>query len=285
LPNSSVIAVIFDFDDTLVPDSTSELLRQYGIDTNAFWKKAQKLVSTGYDPTLAYLKLILDNIGKEEPLGLLKRADLKKFGAKLDPTFYSGIPALFRDLKKIVGKFEDISIEFYIISGGIQDIVEGSKTVGRYFNGVYACGLTGDSPNGILKNITRCVTFTEKTRYVYEINKGLKPSQTKKNPHLVNQFVETKDRRVPFENMIYIGDGLTDIPCFSMIRHFKGLAFGVFNPEDENSAKKTLREFLKPNRVMSMHAPKYGPKEELGSLLRTAVAERCARIEIERQSV
>lgn len=283
-PNSSVIAVIFDFDDTLLPDSSSALLRRYGIDTDMFWKDAQKLVSSGYDQTLAYLKLFLDNIGEEKPLGLLKSSDLQEFGSTLDSTFYSGIPAIFKDLRKIVvEKFEDIGIEFYIISGGIQDIIEGSKTVGEHFNEVYACRLSGDSPKGLLKNIMRCVTFTEKTRYVFEINKGLKPSRTIKNPNLVNRSIKLENRRIPFENMIYIGDGYTDIPCFSLISHFGGLAFGVFNPEDENSAKRTLQEFLKPDRVISMHAPKYGRKEELGSLLRTAVAQRCAKIQLERE--
>ena len=285
MPNSQIIAVIFDFDDTLVPDSTTGLLKKYGVDTDSFWSRdVKKLVSSGYDQSLAYLKLMMDKIGEGKDLGLLTRSDLIKFGASLDSTFYPGIPRLFADLKKIVDKYQDIQIEFYVISGGIQDIIEGSKIAKDNFQGIYASRLCGDSEGGVLRNIMRCITFTEKTRYVYEINKGFRPEQTLKNPNLVNQAVEQTERRIPFKNMIYIGDGLTDIPCFSLIDHFGGLTFGVFNPEDENSAKKVVRDFLQPHRVKSINAPKYGPKDDLGALLRTAVASRCTRIQLDRES-
>ncbi len=127
----------------------------------------------------------------------------------------------------------------------------------------------------------RCVTFTEKTRFLFEINKGLDPRKTHRNPFLVNRDIPTEKRRVPFKNMIYIGDGLTDIPCFSLVKKQGGTAFGVFNPGEKKSAKRALLEFLKPDRVISMHAPRYRAKDELGSLLRAAVATRCSKISLE----
>lgn len=83
---------------------------------------------------------------------------------------------------------------------------------------------------GPLKYIKRCITFTEKTRYLFEINKRIDPNESKSNPYLMNISFPDAQRRIPFANMIYVGDGITDIPCFSMVQKFKGLAFGVFVP-------------------------------------------------------
>lgn len=174
-----------------------------------------------------------------------------------------------------------VDVEFYVVSGGLLEVVEGSRTITRYFRGVYASQLAPDTPDGVLKYVKRCVTFTEKTRYLFEINKGLDAKQTRKNPFLVNKDIPLSRRPIPFKNMIYVGDGLTDIPCFSLVQNFGGTAFGVFEPTKRKSAKRALIEFLRPKRVMSMHAPKYRETDELGSLLRQAVLTRCSNIRLE----
>jgi len=288
LPMSSqheLIAVIFDFDDTLMPDSTTALLASRGIDVDHFWSiEAKQLVERGFDPTLAYLQLILDGIGQGKRLGKLTRRDLGNFGRSLDTEYYEGLPRLFPDLRKDVSKFPGIEVEFYIISGGILDVIKGSKIVEKHFNGVYACELDEDPETKLLRRIKRCVTFTEKTRYLFEINKGLAPTQTATNPYLVNKDVPELSRRIPFRNMIYVGDGLTDVPCFSLIKKCGGTPFGVFHPSKGHSAKRAFLEFLKTDRVVSCHAPKYRRADELGSLLRAAVLARCSQIDVERQA-
>ena len=277
------LAVIFDFDDTLVPDSTSRLLESHGIDAKKFWlEDVKSLVEQGYDPTLAYLTLILENVGEDKPFGLLTEESLRAFGRTLDTHYYPGVPTLFRDLRQIVKKHEGISIEFYIISGGLQAVIEGSKRVQANIAGVYGCLLAEDSNNGVLRMVRRCVTFTEKTRYLFEINKGLDPSETLKNPYLVNSYVPEENRPVPFENMIYVGDGFTDIPCFSLVKKMGGMVFGVFHPAGEESAKEALQKLLKPDRVVTMNTPEYGKNGGLGAFLRGAVAGRCFEIEVSR---
>ena len=84
--------------------------------------------------------------------------------------------------------------------------------------------------------------------------------------------------------MIYVGDGVTDIPCFSLLQKFKGLAFGVFDPAKKDKAKQALEEFLQPRRVTSMHAPRFTPDSELGAMLRTAIANRCLAIQLQRKA-
>lgn len=281
----AIVAMVFDFDDTLVPDSTTGLLSQKGVDTETFWSRdVRALVESGYDPATAYLNLLLRNIGDGKALGPLADADLRAFGETLDKHYYEGLPDFFNDLRRQVSDtFSDIQVEFYIVSGGLQKIIEGSKIVQTYFKAVYGSQLAGDTDNGVLKYIKRCVTFTEKTRYLFEIHKGLDPKDTRRNPFLVNTFRPPNKRPVPFSNMIYVGDGLTDIPCFSLVKSQKGMAFGVFDPAQEKKAKQALQDFLKPDRVISMHAPRYRKTDELGALLRAAVANRCSLIQLERE--
>ncbi|MFI5450258.1 MAG: hypothetical protein ACHQ03_10910 [Candidatus Bathyarchaeia archaeon] len=288
----TVIAVIFDFDDTIVPDSTTELLRNHGINPDDFWlKEVRALIDSGYDPTHAYLKHLLDLVGKDRPLGQLTNDELRKFGSSMDAKLFPGVSGLFDDLRVIVQNYRDVSIEFYVVSGGLQDVVEGSPTIKKNFTGLYGCQLAGDTPDDVLKYVKRAITFTEKTRYVFEINKGIKPTQVTEKPYLVNTFKDHPQRRIRFCNMIYIGDGLTDIPCFSLIRNGAndplggGITFAVFDPTKEKSAKQALQDYLIPGRVTSAHAPNYTKDRELGSFIRTAVATMCTRINLRAEEV
>jgi hypothetical protein len=276
---SHVVAIVFDFDDTLVPDSTSSLLREYGVDPARFWKEeAGGLVARGYDPTLAFLNAFLDYTQPGRALDGLTNAKLRAFGATLDAQFHRGLPALFDDLNAIVAPFDGIAIEYYIISGGLKAVIEGSAIVGRYFTAVYGCELDEAGTPPVLARIKRSINFTEKTRYLFEINKGIDPRKAGVKPFLVNLDVPAARRRVQLSNMIYVGDGLTDIPCFSLLKRHGGTCFGVFDPTDQGKAKRALIQFLKTDRVISMHSPRYEPDQDLGSLLRAAVANLCSRI-------
>lgn len=273
-----VIAMMFDFDDTLLPDSTSALLQEYGLDPTEFWNvRAKGLVDQGYDPPLAYLNLLLQDVGIGKPLGELTNDKLRAFGTSLDDRWFSGLPQFFDDLRSQVAQYRDVSIEFYIISGGLQPVIEGSSHVQKHFSGVYGCQLGEDAQTGWVSTIKRCVTFTEKTRFVFEINKGIAPADAATQPHLVNQSVAAVERRVPFRRMIYVGDGYTDIPCFSLIEKEGGYSFAVFE-SGKTSAKQAFQRFLQTRRVRSMHHPEYGQDAELGSILRAVVESMCADI-------
>src|SRR5215813_3319127 len=230
----NTIAVIFDFDDTLTDDSTTKLLEHYHIDPNDFWQnRAKSLVNAGWNPTLAYLKLLLDNVGDGKPFGLLKNEDLRTFGASL--RFYGGLPELFNELRAIMGKHNvsHPSIEFYIISGGLEEIIKGSS-IASQFDGIWGCRFA--EQDGAVKHIMNAISFTEKTRYLFEINKGL--NRSKPAPYAVNKEFAPDERRIPFSNMIYIGDGLTDVPCFSLLNLNGGRGFGVFDPTKADAPKK-----------------------------------------------
>jgi len=279
----AIIAVVFDFDDTLAPDTTTLLLREHGIDTDRFWKEdVRALVNQGYDPAVAWLTLICENARKNGPLVGLTNQTLTEFGRSIDGLLYPGLEEMLDDLQGRASAARDVQVEFYIVSGGLKELLEGSTLVRSRFSGVYASQLGEDPTTGHLTRLKRVVTFTEKTRYLFEINKGIEPLQSIANPYLVNQDVRKDDRRVPFENMVYVGDGLTDIPCFSMLKAAGGTPFGVFHPGEEDSAKRAFLEFLAPDRVVSMHAARYGPSDELGALIRAAVQAKISDAAVRR---
>ena len=286
MARSSILAVIFEFDGILVPDSTTTLLKERGSNPHEFWEGVRKLVQSGYEPSLAYLNALLESIGPGRQLGRMTTDDLGKVGATLDDELYPGLGdgKLFQDLQKIASDAADIRVEFYIISAGLQELIEGSKVVHRHFKAVYGSRLAARDQAGFLSRIRRAISFTEKTRYLFEINKGIDPEQTESNPLLVNYPVSQSERRIPFRNMIYVGDALTDVPCFSIVTQGGGIAFGAFSPSGP-SARRALQTLLKPGRTASVHAPMYEENNELGALLRAAVANRCSQIQLERQQV
>ncbi len=283
---SNIIAVIFDFDDTLVPDSTNLLLEKFGVDTDQFWQETYtKLVTRGYDPTLAYLKLLLDLVGEGKPLGKLNNQQLNEFGKTLDTLFYPGIPALFDDLRKIVKEINELlAIEFYIISGGLQAIINGSSIGKDNFYGFYGCTLDEEGDPPILTSIKRAITFTEKTRYIFEINKGIRYRDALVDPFAINTFIPQSERRIPIENMIYLGDGYNDVPCFSLLAAHKASSFGVFSPEDNKRAQHSYINMVQYHRVQSIHAPNFEEDQDLGSLIRVAVSTLASSISLRLQT-
>jgi hypothetical protein len=278
--------VVYEFDDVLAPDSTSTLLKAYGLDPAKFWSQdVRTLIEAGYDPVPAYLTALLDNVGEQKPFGNLTNESLRKLGPQLDQNLYPGLPQLFEDLGRIASAYKTIQLEFYVISSGLQELIESSAVIQKQFKGVYGTQLAGDSERGPLRHIKRCVTFTEKTRYLFEINKNISQHDTIGNPLLVNRQVSLQNRRIPFKNIIFVGDALADVPCFSIVKRDGGLTFGVCNSKARMSARQTLESLLSPERKISVQLPKYDEKSPLGALLRAAVATRCSQIQLEHEEI
>ncbi len=271
----NVVAVIFDFDDTLTDDSTTQLLASRGIDPARFWGVTMKeRVDSGWDPALAYLNYIVENVGTDRQFGSLTNQDLKDFGKGLK--FYNGLPGLFRDLREIASehRISNPVVEFYVISGGLEDVIRGSS-IAKHLDGIWGCQFHEEG--GQIRAVKNVISFTEKTRFIFEINKGLR---SRNKPYAVNEGMDESSRRVPFRHMIYVGDGLTDVPCFSLIQRFGGKAFGVFDPKKVGSPRKAFEKLLTPHRVSSLNAPKYRKTDDLGALLRMAVSSICSEIDM-----
>lgn len=275
-----VIALVTDCDDTIAPDTTSRFLESRGVKPSEFWPgPVADMIRRGWDPSLAYLTKILALVGKDKPLGEVRLSDLRAFGASLGKIAYPGVSTLRKQLQAVAAEVSpNIDVEFYIVSGGMYDVVASMPLVKSNCAGVHACEFEEDPETGLIAQLKRVVTYTEKTRCLFEISKGITPAEAHTNPYAVNRYAPEGLRRIPFPNMIYLGDGLTDIPCFSLMQKSGGMAFAIFDPHSERSARRAVTEFIRCGRVASVHGPRYRRHDDLGALLRGAVYNIARRI-------
>ena len=143
----------------------------------------------------------------------------------------------------------------------LRRIIRGSS-IAPYFSGIWGCRCIEDPKTKTINRIQNTVDFTLKTRYLFEINKGL-VGTSRTNPFLVNLSMEEEQRRIPFENMIYCGDGLTDVAAFSLLQSRGGTTFALFNPTSLASRKRAWHDFLTPHRVTNLNTPRFAPGDDL----------------------
>lgn len=273
------IALIFDFDDVLVPDTTTYFLEEHGVDATTFWQdEFPARVQQGYDPTVAYLTLLLDYASADGEIGEIEPSDLNTVGQKLDDEVFDGFHEFMEDINGIVEEFPEIDIEWHAISEGIEGIITGTTLVDS-FTSVSASRL-GVNEDNVINHLKRPISFTDKTRYLFEINKGISTTEATENPYLVNR-VGDDERDIPFENMIYVGDGLTDVPCFSLVKERGGRAFGVRDTENPSAKQEGIKELGAPERASQPSKPAYRQTDRLGSLLRLAVEGLCTNRSID----
>ncbi len=225
----SVIAVVFDFDGTLGPDTIASLLAASNVSPSVFWDEVAARVLDGWDPPLAYMQLLL-TYAKEKKIDISTKR-LQQIGASLQ--LYPGLPKALEDLKKYVTKFPElrdarVKLEYYIISGGIEEMIRGTA-LDELVDGIF--GSTFYYEKGKPVGIKTAISFTEKTRYLYGINKGVSGKDLRSNPYKINDAVAKDAYRIPFQHMIYIGDGPSDIPCLSAVAQYGGTCIGVSSPE------------------------------------------------------
>jgi len=225
----SVIAIVFDFDETLGPDTISFVLQKQKIAPSSFWKKVNVMVADGWDPPLAYMHLLLKG-SKEGKLDISKRS-LQNIGKKLP--LFPGLPSALKELKEYVSnnpslKKSRITLEMYIISGGLEEVIRSSK-LSAFIEGIFGCAFAYDNSSKAI-GIKSAISFTEKTRFLHGIRKGIDSLTLRSDPYRVNDAIEPSQQRIPFSRMIYIGDGPSDIPCLSPVVSGAGVGIGVSAP-------------------------------------------------------
>ena len=251
------VAIICDCDNTLMPDLPSLLLKDNGIKPQDFWDNIDVLVKDGWDPPIAWMteliKLIQD--GKIEQNTNEKLAE---FSASVET--YPGAATFINEINSTVGKESGVLIEGYVVSSGIESMMKGSK-IENSFTDIFGGRLY--EKDGIIAGIKSSITFTEKTKFIFAINKGI-TSHIREKPYDVNDFIPFEERRIPFENMIYMGDGPSDIPCFSMIEKLGGTTIAI-DSKDEWSKKW---EYELRNRKMDSFKPDYREGSDLRNELK-----------------
>lgn len=275
---SDTIAVVFDFDDTLAPDSTSSFLANLGIDVPAFWQdEVQPLVDIGWDPIPAYLYKMIELAQNGHDID---KASLVDWGKKIKP--FQGATRVFNRVRRhALSTHDKVIVEFYLISSGIGDILRNTN-LASYFSDIWSCDFHygKDGKIAFPRNI---VSFTDKTRYLFQISKGITGSRVRGKPFDVNKKVDHSKLRVPFDQMIFVGDGLTDVPCFSLVRKNGGIAIGVFDKHEKEKWGRAWG-FIEDGRVSNLVPADFSKDSALSLSLMMAVENMAKKIKLNGQT-
>ena len=235
------MAIAYDFDGTLAPGNMQEpqFLPDIGKKPNEFWAEVEALTKEHQaDSVLVYMEQMLREAASNKVP--VKREDFKKQGESIK--LFHGVEAWF-DRITDYGRGRGVHVEHYLVSSGNAEIVAGTPIASK-FTQIYASKFMFDE-NGVATWPALAINYTTKTQYLFRINKGAHDLSDNRQ---VNEFVEKRDRPVPFENMVFIGDGPTDVPCFRLVKDQGGLSIIVFKPKTKN-AKEKAEKFKKEGRV------------------------------------
>lgn len=274
------------------------LFARYSIDEKTFWEEVSQLPHIYEKQGLKVSKdtVYLNHLLSYVRAGVLKglnNAKLRELGQ--DIHFYDGLPDFFHELKELVHSNDefathDITLEHYIISTGLAEIIRGSA-IASHVDGIYGCEFVENPlPPGFINQsdlefetdreisqIGTMVDNTIKTRFIFEINKG-----SNKNPEIdVNAVIRPEDRRIPIQNMIYIADGPSDIPVFSVVKKNGGKTYAVYNTDqtDEFAQNDNL---LQVGRIHAYGPADYNSSSTTSKWIKMHLLQICKRIAKER---
>jgi hypothetical protein len=173
--------------------------------------------------------------------------------------FFPGVRRLFPELRRFTAKRDPRArIRFYLVSSGL-DTVLSRTAVAREFDGIYASAFHFGPKSGRIVVPKRVVSFTDKTRFLFAISKGIEPAEYFRNPERVNCRIHSGEYAVPFSRMMFVGDGFSDVPCFAVLRSFGGAGIGVY----KRSRLKNALNLVEDRRVSTIASVDYGPRGTL----------------------
>jgi len=270
------IAVVFDFDDTLGPDSTTGFLTDAGItDIDAFWQEVGDMMADGWDPVPAYLHHMIcaSRSGRMQPM---TQDRLMNWGRQLP--LFDGVDQVFAQLRDVVKESNPrVSLEFYLISSGIGDVLR-QMPIAAEFTDIWASEFHYDE-QGLAEVPKRIISFTDKTRYLFQIQKGVTGPASRATPFAVNLKVPQDQLRIPLNQMIFVGDGYTDIPCFSLIKKEGGVPIAVYDQRHIEKWRNAY-QFVADGRVSNLHSANYQQGSDLTNFLSMAVRNLAQRIAV-----
>lgn len=259
-----IVALCYDFDKTLSPDNMQAqgYIQDVGYDVDKFWKESDSLAGgNGMDSNLAYMYMMVREA--EGNLILNKRA-LADYGARV--SLYPGVDSWFERIREY-GLRRGIVVEHYIISSGLKEMIEGTAVALQgAFKAIYASSFYFDE-RGVAKWPAQAVNHTNKTQFLFRIQKGV----LNVNDPEVNSSFRPSELRVPFRNMIYIGDSDTDIPCMKLVNTNGGHSIGVFDPTSMD--KEKVHAMMRANRIRYFVPADYRVDSMLETLVHRIIDE------------
>lgn len=259
--NETIVAIIYDFDKTLCDKDMQEysFIPNLGMNPDVFWKITNEFTAREkMDKILGCMYMMLNEAKKHNKV--ITKEYLYSLGS--DINFFPGILTWFERINEY-GEFLGLKIEHYIISSGLREIIKGTK-ISKYFKEVYACCFLYDERGEAIWP-KMSVNYTAKVQFLSRINKGVLDIS---NDHELNMKMLDEDRRISTKNMIYLGDGITDIPSMRMTRENGGYAIAVYQNDD----KRIAENLLKDNRIDFYAKANYEENSEIDRLIKNILA-------------
>lgn len=258
--NKPVIAICYDFDKTLSPDDMQAqgYIQSVGFDIADFWRETNMLAEQNdMDQNLAYM---LKMVKEAEGNIVFSRKMLEEYGSHV--SLFPGVESWFSRIRDYAAEKGAI-VEHYIISSGLKEMIEGTA-VGSEFEKIYASSFYYNE-RGVAEWPAQVINYTNKTQFLFRIEKGVLDV----NDPGVNDHFAPEDVRVPFRNIIYIGDSDTDVPCMKLVNSYGGHSIGVYNTETKDKAK--VFKMMRDNRIRYYTAADYTEGSELDVLVKAII--------------
>ena len=265
------MAIAYDFDGTLADGNMQEhrFLPEIGMSPKAFWAEVKRVTKEQQaDEVLVYMNLMLR---KADAAGVsIRYQDFESRGRAIQ--LFKGVEDWF-DRIDAYGREKGVRVQHFVISSGNAEILAGTPIASK-FERIYASKFMFDQ-NGVAVWPAMAVNYTTKTQYLFRINKGAHDLADKEK---VNEFVEKRDRPIPFENTVFIGDGSSDVPCFRLVKDQGGLSIAVYKPRAKGVREKA-EKYVKDGRVHAVAPANYSAGDKLDRIVKAnidAVAARSA---------
>ena len=257
-----VLAICYDFDRTLSPDDMQAqgYIQDVGYDVDKFWTESNQFAKAhNMDRNLAYMYKMVEAAKNNF---VLSREALANYGSKVK--LFNGVENWFPRVKQY-GEEKGITVEHYIISSGLKEMIEGTAMAkSGQFEKVYASSFYFDE-SGKVKWPSQVINYTTKTQFLFRIQKGFLDI----NDPDVNKYIKPEDIRIPFRNIVYIGDSDTDIPCMRLVNMNGGHSIGVYNPETKE--KEKAYKMIDTNRIRYFAPADYSKDSELDILIKEII--------------
>lgn len=257
-----VVAICYDFDKTLSPDDMQAqgYIQSVGYNVKDFWDKSNALArANDMDTNLAYMYTMM--VEAQGNL-LFTKKNLEEYGSKVK--LFKGVDGWF-DRIRDYGKTKGVIVEHYIISSGLKEMIEGTSIAKKgVFEKIYASSFYYNERN-VAVWPAQVINYTSKTQFLFRIEKGTLDI----NDPAVNDYFPPDQMRVPFRNIVYIGDSDTDIPCMKLVNSSGGHSIGVYNP-DTNDKTKVLK-MIRDNRIRHFAPADYTENGELDRLVKEII--------------
>lgn len=255
-----ILAICYDFDKTLSPDDMQAqgYIQSIDYEVAEFWEESNELArKNDMDQNLAYMYMMATNArGKL----LFTKDTLREQGSKVK--LFPGVNTWFNRINNY-GKSKGVVVEHYIISSGLKEMIEGTEVAGE-FKKIYASSFYFDK-DGIAVWPAQVVNYTNKTQFLFRIEKGILDI----NDQAVNSYFQPNQYRVPFRNMVYIGDSDTDIPCMKLVNTNGGHSIGVYNSKTKDKSK--VFRMLEENRIKYYEPADYKKDSKLENLIKMII--------------